>query len=114
MRIQALALIAALAAPLNVHADPAKPEKLSEAELQVMAHYHHVNQIELDLGKLAQKRGSTQAVKDYGKTLVTDHGQGDKDMLALAKKHHQTIPKEVAVTDDDKKEAKDAKAMADR
>src|SRR2546430_12895424 len=125
MRIKALALIAALATPALVYADEnnkdkdtakdtTKPAKLSAAELQVMGHIHHVNQIEVDLGKLAQKRGTTQGIKDYGKMLVTDHGQGDKDLVAFAKKHGQTIPKEVPATDDDKKEAKDGKAMIDR
>ena len=123
MRIKALAVIAALAAPVIVYADnttskdkdtSTKPEKLGDAELQVMGHYHHVNQIEIDLGKLAEKRGSTQAVKDYGKTLVTDHQQNDKDLMAFAKKHGQKIPAEKPITDDDKKAAKDAKAMTDR
>lgn len=98
-------------------ADEAKPDKttdkkvgkLSETELQVLAHVHRVNQTEIDMGKLAQKKGSTAAVRDYGKMLVKDHGQSDKDLRALAKKEGAVIPKET-IADADKQEMKDSDA----
>jgi putative membrane protein len=31
------------------------------------------NQVDIDAGKLAEKMGSTEAVKDFGKQMVTDH-----------------------------------------
>ncbi|HTL38983.1 MAG TPA: hypothetical protein VL326_37885, partial [Kofleriaceae bacterium] len=42
--------------------DTAKKEKLTAAELQVIAHYHAVNLLEIDLGKAAKTKASSQAV----------------------------------------------------
>lgn len=74
--------------------DAAKKEKLSDADLQLIAHYHAVDLMEIDLGKLAAKRGTTPAVKTYGDTLVKDHSDFDKKLTALAKKTGQVIPAE--------------------
>jgi putative membrane protein len=117
-----LALIAALAMPLAAWADTPTPtdktqttagkEKLAESDLQTMAMVHHVNQMEIDMGKVAQTRGSTQGVKDYGKMLVKDHQAADKDLMALAKKNHATIPAFKPTDEADKKEMQDEKQMA--
>lgn len=127
MKIRAFALIAALAIPTVALADtpknnpnydkttdnPNKPTtdkdktKLSDADVQILAHQHHVNLMEIDMGKLAQTKG-TAAVKKYGEMLVKDHQQADKDALAFAKKHGTAmIPKEKPATDAEKQEDKD-------
>jgi putative membrane protein len=62
-----------------------KAEKLTEADTKVVAHLHHVNQMEIEMGKLAQKSG-TAPVKRYGEMLVRDHSKSDKDVKAFAKK----------------------------
>jgi putative membrane protein len=117
-------LIAALSAPLAVSAqnppsptdppkagdpsrpgDPSKPAdapssdspkqaKLSQKELQIMAHYHGDNLMEIELGKRASKTARTEAVKTYGEMLVKDHSDFDKQLTGLAKDMGQTIPKE--------------------
>ena len=111
MKIHVLALCAALAIPFAADADnTAKSNaKLDTNDMQVLAHEHAVNQMEIDAGKLAQKQGSTQAVKSYGQMLVKDHTQSDRDITAFAKKHGQTIPAEKATTDEQKKEMQDNK-----
>src|SRR5438552_1160707 len=43
-----------------------KRAKLVDGDLQVIAHQHHLDQMEVDLGKLAQRKGTTAGVKDYG------------------------------------------------
>jgi putative membrane protein len=53
---------------------------------QVIRKLHHVNQEEIKAGQLAQQKGSTQDVKDYGATLVRDHTKGDQNLKALASK----------------------------
>jgi len=128
MKITSFALIALLAAPLVASADDNKPSttttdkakatdktttsKLADADLQVMSQMHHVNQMEIDMGKLAQTKGSTQAVKAYGQTLVRDHTSADKDMLAFAKKNKTTIPVFKPTDEADQKDMKDDKDMA--
>ena len=42
------------------------------------------NQVDIDTGKLAEPKGSTQAVKDFGKQMVTDHTGVNQQAVALA------------------------------
>lgn len=90
----------------------AEKEKLSQENLQTLAKYHHVNQMEIELGKAAQKQGGSQAVKQYGKMLVNDHQANDKKLEALAKKDRQKIPTFKPETDTAKQEMQDAKQTA--
>lgn len=92
--------------------DTAKKEKLSAAELQVIAHYHAVNLLEIDLGKAAKQKASSQAVKEYGEMMIKDHGDADKQLKDMVKKTGQMIPAEKPATDADKKEIADTKKMA--
>jgi putative membrane protein len=86
--------------------------KLSDSDVKIIAHLHHVNQMEIDLGKAAQKNG-TANVKSYGATLVTDHQTNDKDLTAFAKSHKlATIPADKPQTDADKTDEKDMSAKA--
>jgi putative membrane protein len=48
---------------------------------------------EVEGGKLAQKQGATQGVKDFGTRLVTDHTKSLKEATALAKKLGIAVPK---------------------
>jgi putative membrane protein len=68
--------------------------------------------MEIDMGKVAQTRGSTQGVKDYGKMLVKDHQSADKDLMALAKKNNAKIPMYKPTDEADQKQMKDDKQMA--
>jgi putative membrane protein len=92
--------------------DTAKPAKLKAEELQVMAHYHEVNKMEIDLGKVAAKKATSQGAKDYAKMLVKDHTENDKALMALAKKTKQTIPAEKPASDVEKQEKAEDKKMA--
>ena len=125
MKIKTIALIAALAMPFAAWGDdktydkttdkttdktkPAAKEKLADMDLQVLAHVHHVNMMEIDLGKMAQKSGSTQAVKAYGQMLERDHKSADKDLTAFAKKQGIVIPMDKPKDEADQKDAKDSK-----
>ncbi|HET9619966.1 MAG TPA: DUF4142 domain-containing protein [Kofleriaceae bacterium] len=120
MKIHACSIIAAaaLALPALAAADTPKTSssnsatsdangKLSADDTKIVAHLHHVNQMEIDLGKQAQKVG-TPAVKGYADALVSDHTSGDKDLTALAKKHGvSSIPADKPQTDADRQDEKD-------
>lgn len=124
MKITAFAFIAALGVPTLATADDMKKPapadkakasaKLVDEDLRLVAHVHHVNMMEIDMGKLAQKQGG-DAVKKYGVALVKDHTDGDKDLTAFAKtKGVAKIPADVPATDAAKREADDMMAkMAD-
>ena len=51
--------------------------------------------MEIQAGKLAQEKASSKAVKDYGKTLVKDHQESDKKVLATAKQLKVELPKDM-------------------
>lgn len=50
----------------------------------VLGAVHRLNQDEIEMGRLAEQRGSTADVKQYGKTLVEDHTKLDSQLVALA------------------------------
>jgi putative membrane protein len=103
-------LLALFFTPLSSWADDAaKPQKLTTAELQVMAHYHAVNMLEVQLGTLAKQRVPSQAVKSYAAMLVKDHRDADGKLKTLAKQTKQLIPAEKPATDADKQEQADTK-----
>ena len=120
MKFRALAIIAALALPTLAVADDKTPptdkttdktDKLSADEVKIVAHLHHVNQMEIDVGKIAQKNG-TAHVKSYSDTLEKDHKSADADLTAFAKKHGlKTLPTEKPDTDAAKQEQKDMTAQ---
>ena len=90
----------------------AKTPKLKPQELQVMAHYHAVNQMEISLGKAAEQKATSDNVKSFAKMLVTDHTDADKELTALAKKTGQMIPAEKPADATEKKQLADEKADA--
>src|SRR5215468_1481319 len=44
------------------------------------------NQVDIDAGKLAESKGASKDVKDFGKMMVTDHTGVNKQAVALATK----------------------------
>jgi putative membrane protein len=122
----ALALCAAIALPAIALADDPKSNdkttsadkskdnkaKLSESDTALVAHAHMVNQMEIDLGKIAQKQGSAP-VKKFGEMMVQDHSTADQELTAFAKKHGVAkIPADKPATEAGKEEHKEAMATA--
>src|SRR5689334_18102792 len=58
---------------------------LPKDEKSFLEALHHVNEMEIEMGKLAQQKGVTQDVKDFGQKMVTDHQQADQQLMAYAK-----------------------------
>lgn len=84
--------------------------KMDDADVKLIAHVHHVNGMEMDMGKLAAAK-ATGGVRTYGQTLMKDHQDGDKDLVAFAKKKGiAMIPADVPPTEADKKEHADMMA----
>ncbi len=55
-------------------------------ENEYLSTLHHANQMEVQLGQLAQQKGVSKGVKDYGAKLVKDHQQADEKLMAYAQK----------------------------
>lgn len=127
MKLHAFALAAAFALPVLANAQEPKPTpdttksatdvksaKLSDNDVKIISHVHHVNQMEISLAKIAQKNGSAQ-VKNYASTLESDHQNLDKDLTAFAKSHKvSTIPVEKPATDAERQDDKDRTAVISR
>ena len=47
---------------------------------------------EIALGQMAQQKGASQDVKDFGQTLVTDHTNAKQQAAALAQQAGMTVP----------------------
>lgn len=121
MKIRALAIITTLALPaLAIAQDkpqdkPAttkteKPAKLSAEDAKIISHLHHLNQMEIDLGKAAAKSGTTN-VKSYSENLEKDHQNADAELTAYAKKHGVSkIPADKPETDAERQAQKDTNA----
>jgi putative membrane protein len=52
---------------------------------QLINKLHKVNQMEIEVGNLAQTHAKSAKVKQFGETLVKDHTKADKDVLDFAK-----------------------------
>lgn len=61
--------------------------------------------MEVKLGELAQKNGGSAQVKDFGKTMVTDHSKANDELKAVAAKKNITLP--AALSDDAQKKYDD-------
>jgi putative membrane protein len=48
--------------------------------------------MEMELGKLAQQKGSSQAVKNFGTMMVKDHSPSNVELRELAREQHIVVP----------------------
>jgi putative membrane protein len=82
-----LAALACSAAP--VLAQSQTPDKASQSFIKsaIEANYN-----EIDVGKLAQEKGNSQAVKSYGQMLVDDHTDSNQKADQVAKDMNVTPP----------------------
>jgi putative membrane protein len=51
---------------------------------------------EVMLGKIAEQRGTSKAVKSFGRTLVKDHGKAKREASVVARKLGVDVPNEVS------------------
>lgn len=87
MRLHVALLIASVAAPALAYAEP-----LSHAELQVLARHRHTDEVEIQLGRLAQRHGKSPGVQEFGATLVRDHSMHLASLDTFARQQGVTIP----------------------
>ncbi len=94
--IAALTVAPALAAPQQ--ADRAMTTEQSFAQNLAQA-----NIAEIELGKLAQQKGSLTGVKDLGARLVNDHTQMNNQLKEWASTNHVTLPTHISAAQADQK-----------
>ncbi|MBV8752258.1 MAG: DUF4142 domain-containing protein [Hyphomicrobiales bacterium] len=80
----AAAFAVTLAVPVASAQDKADQKFLTEA---IQGNY-----AEVEMGKLAQQKGQSDAVKSFGQMLVTDHSAANEKAIAAAKQMGMTPP----------------------
>jgi putative membrane protein len=70
---------------------PALAAAPTPADRQFAQQAHSINQAEIDLGKMAQQKGTTADVKGFGAQMVVDHTNAQKDLDAAARKDGVTV-----------------------
>lgn len=53
------------------------------------------NRAEVELGKLAQQKGASEAVREFGERMQKDHGDSGQKLLRAGKKADPAVPKEL-------------------
>lgn len=61
------------------------PEVAAQDLETALAQIHHVNQMEIELGQMAQRQSQTKAVRDFGAKMVRDHQAADKQVMDFAR-----------------------------
>jgi putative membrane protein len=94
------AALAALALFAPVHAATAQAAKLDDPT--IIAIFDAANTWDIETGALAEKKGTTKEVRDFGAMLVRDHSAVRQQGRDLAKKLgvHPTPPKDFAMAKD--------------
>lgn len=91
-----------------------EPAKLSDAEVQVLARLHHVNQMEIELAKVAASQAKSPEVKKYAERLLKDHTKADNKVNDLAKKRGVTLTHPTPKDDAEKKQMDEEMATMTR
>lgn len=74
---------------------------LMPADRQTIQKLHDGNQLEIQMGRLAQERGTTREVKGLGKRLVTDHTAADKKVDEHLRKRGTSLAELATTTTSD-------------
>jgi putative membrane protein len=90
----ALAVVAALALPAGVLAQPKDQNKASmaAADRKFVTTAAQGGMAEVELGKMAAEKGASDAVKQFGKRMADDHGKASDELKQLAQQKGLTLP----------------------
>jgi putative membrane protein len=72
-------------------------------DAEILSRLHHVNQLEVDAGKLAAQKGQLAQVKSYGQMMQKDHAKADQELTDFAKKNNIALHEPKALNADDQK-----------
>lgn len=71
--------------------------QMSDSEFARKANW--ANLAEVKLGDLAEQKATTQAVKDFGQHMVTDHNKAEDNLKSAATKDNITLPGQLDAID---------------
>jgi putative membrane protein len=53
-------------------------------EQKFLSALHHANQMEIEMGRMAKEKGSSEQVRAYGARLIGDRQEADRQVIALS------------------------------
>jgi putative membrane protein len=80
---------------------------LSKGDKSFITEAAQGNLTEIEMGKLAQEKGQSQGVKDFGKRLEADHSKANEQLMGIAKDAGVEVPTQL-----DKKHQKDVDKLS--
>lgn len=73
-----------LVQPSLTAAEPETRGSLSESDYKFVNAASQGGTAEVKLGELAKQKGTSQAVKEFGERMVTDHGKANQELTTIA------------------------------
>jgi putative membrane protein len=70
--------------------------QLSESDYKFVVDVARSGQVEVQMGQLASQKGESQAVKDFGQRMVTDHTKANNELKQLISQKGATVPAELS------------------
>jgi putative membrane protein len=88
-RVLALIAVAFLRMPVAAARDTPMPApgRITTTDRPTIQKLHDANQLEIQMGHLAQQKGVSKAVRELGRMLTSDHEQVDRQLDDYLKKH---------------------------
>ena len=91
-----LSLLLAVAAVITVQLSDAAAQAMSDREFMTEA--ASGGRLEVELGNLATQRAASDAVRQFGQRMVTDHGKASMELAALATRKGIQLPQSLMAT----------------
>jgi putative membrane protein len=96
MKTKYLSLAAVITAALALSAQPTFAASKSSSDATFIKHAADANMTEIKLGQIAQDKGQSQDVKDFGARMVKDHTNAGDQLKPIAEKMNVDIPDHVS------------------
>jgi putative membrane protein len=85
-----------------------KTESRVELDIEFAQKAYESGLVEMELGKLASKKGDTEVVRNYGRMMAEDHGKSNMEIMALTGKE---VKFNLNLPDQEKKEKENLSGM---
>ncbi len=84
--------VTALGGLIAFAADKGNPGTLSSRDYKFVCDAAQGGMMEVSMGQLAQQQGSSQAVRDFGQRMTTDHQKADQELMDLIGHKGTSLP----------------------
>lgn len=90
-----LALLLPVSAALGAESKAERQGKLAAGDSKFIKEAAEGGMMEVELGKIAAERATSEQVKQFGRRMQEDHGKANEDLKTLASNKRVDIPKQI-------------------